>query len=67
MAVYGPGNPMSWDMQWVCIRGASRVGTERRNRMMRTAAAVGVLSVSDIANAARLSLSQTRRILKEAN
>lgn len=66
MPVYGSG-PLAWDMHWVTVRSASRVSVERRNRMMRDAASLGILSVSDIANAARLSLSQTRRILKEAN
>jgi hypothetical protein len=57
----------SWDMQWVTIRGASRVDSVRRDRVMRLAAGVGVLSVSDIADAARLSVSQTRRILREVS
>ena len=54
---------ISWDMQWSSIRAASRVTREGRDRTMREMHSYGVLSVSDIANAARLSVSQTRRIL----
>jgi hypothetical protein len=53
---------VAWDDRWSAIRAASRVNRTRRNAAMIRAK--GWLSVSDIADAARLSVSQTRRILE---
>lgn len=51
------------DDEWTTIRSESRVTNSRRNAAMRKSQ---WLSVSEIAWAARLSVSQTRRILSVA-
>lgn len=57
---------IAWPLILDSVRAASRVSPEGRNRQILAANREGA-PVADIARAARLSVSQTRRIIQKEN
>lgn len=57
---------IAWPLILDTVRAASRVSPEGRNRQILAAHREGV-PVAEIARAARLSVTQTRRIIEKEN